>query len=171
MLRILLPCSDQLPWDTVCSHLNDVMRKLQYSEGIHNYLDTLWHSLQWKPTYELIKQKSELGIRPVSQPKTWRWREREQKKWQKRLTWYKKGGFDSVLFVPFTPNGRLRMMHEREIASCGFRIKVMERTEQRTNPKSYSYLWKLAGLESFQTTAFWEGGLLTVQVRWHWKLH
>ena len=31
MLQILLHCSDQLPWEIVCTHLNNFMKKLQYS--------------------------------------------------------------------------------------------------------------------------------------------
>ena len=126
MLRILLHCSDQLPWDTVCSHLNDFMRKLQYSGYTQPFRYNVTQSAM--KAYKLIKQKCDLGIRPVNRPKTWRRREREQEKRQKRQTWYKEGGFDSVLFVPFTPNGRLKKMYQHEIASCGFRIKVVERT-------------------------------------------
>ena len=31
MLRILLHCSDHLPWENVCTHLNNFMKKLQFS--------------------------------------------------------------------------------------------------------------------------------------------
>ena len=64
----------------------------------------------------------------------------EQKE-KKKKNWYKEGGFDSVLFVPTTPDGKLKKMYHHEIQNSGLRIKVIERTGktlksalQRTNP-------------------------------------
>ena len=51
----------------------------------------------------------------------------EQKE-KKRREWYKQGGFDSVLFVPSTPNGKLKRMYQTEISKSGLRIKVVEKT-------------------------------------------
>ena len=126
MLRILLHCSDQLPWEIVCTHLNNFMKKLQYSGYTQTFRYNVTQSAM--KAYEVIKRKSELGIRPVHRLKSWRRHERAKEKRRKKRTWYKDGGFDSVLFVPSTRNGRLKKMYQREIASSGFRIKVVERT-------------------------------------------
>ena len=46
----------------------------------------------------------------------------------KRKNWYRNGGFDTVLFIPVTPNKVLKRMYENEIKKSGIRIKVVERT-------------------------------------------
>ena len=76
MLRILLHCSDQLPWDTVCKHLNKFMKKLQYSGYTQPFRYHVMQSAM--KAYEKIKQKSELGIRTVNRLRSWRQDEREK---------------------------------------------------------------------------------------------
>ena len=126
MLRILLHCSDHLPWENVCTHLNNFMKKLQfsgYSQPFrYNVAKSALHAL------ETIKEKDRLGVRPVNRLKTWRRPERAARKLEKRKGWYKEGGFDSVLFVPSTPNSRLKRSYQKEIAQSGLRIKVVERS-------------------------------------------
>ena len=68
------------------------------------------------------------NIRPVNRLKNWNRAERERQKQQKRKEWYKQGGFDSVLFLPSTPQGKLKHMCEDIIKRSGIRIKVVERT-------------------------------------------
>ena len=41
---------------------------------------------------------------------------------------FKEGGFDSVLFVPSTPDGKLKRAYQKEITRSGHRIKVVEKT-------------------------------------------
>ena len=47
---------------------------------------------------------------------------------RKKRTWYKDGGFDSVLFVPSTPGGELKHAYQKVITKSGHRIKVVEKT-------------------------------------------
>ena len=61
---------------------------------------------------KLIKEKEALGIRPINRPKEWRRVEREEEKLEKKKLWYKSGGFDSVLFVPATPESKLKNMYQ-----------------------------------------------------------
>ena len=126
MLRILLHCSDQLPWETVCHHINEFMKKLQYS----GYTQTFRYNVAKSAmnAYDDIKEKERLGIRPKNRLKTWRRQEREIEKARKKKDWYKEGGFDSVLFVPSTPGSQLKRSYQKEIAKSGLRIKVIERT-------------------------------------------
>ena len=126
MLRILLHCSDQLPWENVCAHINNFMKKLQYSGYTQPFRYNVARSAM--NAFETIKQKKNLGIRPIHRLKTWKQRERQEEKREKKRAWYKEGGFDSVLFVPSTPGGRLKNLYQKEIARSGFRIKVVERT-------------------------------------------
>ena len=64
----------------------------------------------------------------MHRPKTWRRAERMMEKEEKKKTWYKTGGFDSVLFVPTTPERKLKRMYEDAIRRSGIRVKVVERT-------------------------------------------
>ena len=63
VLRILLHCSDQLPWEDVCRHVNHFMKKLQYSGYSQPFRYNVVKSAM--NAYETIKRKKALGIRPV----------------------------------------------------------------------------------------------------------
>ena len=126
MLNILLHCSDQLPWESVCTHINKFMKKLQYSGYTQPFRYNVAKSAL--NAYEIIKEKKRLGIRPVNRLKTWKRKEREAEKVKRKKSWYKDGGFDSVLFVPSTPENQLKRAYQKEIAKSGLRIKVIEKT-------------------------------------------
>ena len=126
MLRILLHCSRDLTWETVLQHLNSFMRKMQYSGYDKAFRYTVAKSAI--NAYETIRDNETKGIRPMHRPKTWRRVERMMEKEKKKKTWYKAGGFDSVLFVPSTPEGRLKRMYQDVIGRSGIRLKVVERT-------------------------------------------
>ena len=126
VLRILLHCSEYVEWETVCSHINAHMKKMQYSGYTQPFRYNVVKSAL--NAFESIKEKKVLGIRPINRPKDWRRAERDEETQEKKRTWYRNGGFDSVLFVPSTPEGKLKNMYQREIAKSGVRIKVVEKT-------------------------------------------
>ena len=139
LLRILVHCSKDLPWETVCEHANGFTKKLQFSgydqKFRHDVVKSGLHA------YETIKEKAEAGLRPINRPKEWKREERKRNKEEKKKSWYRKGGYDSVLFVPATPRSRLKKMYGREIKRSGIRIRVVERSGvtlksllQRSNP-------------------------------------
>ena len=139
MLRIITHCSEYLPWETVCCHVNNFMKKLQFS----GYDQSFRHSVANSSlkAFEAIKQSASEGRSPINRSKRWKREERREEREYKRKNWYKNGGFDSVLFVPCTPGGYLQKMYQREIARSGIRIKVIERAGitlknklQRSNP-------------------------------------
>ena len=126
VLRILLHCSKHVEWETVCGHVNKFMMKMQYSGYGQIFRFNVVNSAL--KAMKIIKEKEELGIRPINRPKEWKRAEREREKEEKKRKWYKSGGFDSVLFVPSTPDGKLKKMYEKEISGSGIRIKVVEKT-------------------------------------------
>ena len=126
MLRILIHCSKQLPWERICTHVNNFMRKLQYSG--YNQLFRCNVAKSALNAYKIIKEKEEQEIRPMNRPKDWMKHERMEEKQRKAKNWYKSNGFDSVVFVPMTPGNKLKHMYENEIKKSGIRIKVIERT-------------------------------------------
>ncbi|KAL9981754.1 hypothetical protein ACROYT_G010500 [Oculina patagonica] len=68
------------------------------------------------------------GEQPLYRPRSWKQLERAEERRGKRETWYRKGSFDSVIFVPATPRFQLRNQFMREIKETGFRIKVVEQS-------------------------------------------
>ena len=126
ILRIMLHCSRRLTWETVLEHLNNYMRKMQYSGYDKTFRYTVARSAI--NAYEKIRDQETLGIRPMHRPKGWKRVERMLEKEEEKKIWYKRGGFDSVLFVPATPEGKLKRMYEEIVRGSGIRMKVVEKT-------------------------------------------
>ena len=126
MLRRILHCSRHLEWEVVRKHLDNFMMKMQYS----GYDQTFRYEVAKSAinAFENLMEKEELRIRPIHRPKNWNRAERIRQKEEKKRTWYKRGGFDSVLFVPATPAGKLKKLYENAIRQSGIRMKVVERT-------------------------------------------
>ena len=102
------------------------MMKLQYS----GYDQEFRHEVAKSAinAYETIRDNEERNVRPMHRPKDWRKIERMEGKEAKRKGWYRQGGFDSVLFVPSTKDGKLKQGYQNIIRNSGFRVKVVERT-------------------------------------------
>ena len=125
VLRILLRCSKHIRWEVVCEHVNRFMKKMQYSGYTKTFRFNVVNSAL--NALKIIREKEASGIRPINRPKGWKRDEREKEKEEKKTKWYKRGGFDSVLFVPYTPEGRLKKLYQQEISKSGIRIKVVEK--------------------------------------------
>ena len=126
MLRILLHCSNHLAWQIVLKHLNNFMRKMQYSGYDQTFRYTVAKSAI--NAYEIIRNNEARGFRPMHRPKTWQRTERIIEKEEKKKTWYKQGGFDTVLFYTKNTGWQLKRLYERVIRRSGIRMKVVERT-------------------------------------------
>ena len=114
VLRIMLHCSNYLPWEVVSQHINNFMKKMQYSGYDKMFRYHVVNSAI--KAYQRIREKEELGIRPVNRPKDWEKETRRKQKQEKRKNWYKDGGLDSVLFfVTMTRNSELKRRYEKEI--------------------------------------------------------
>ena len=60
--------------------------------------------------------------------------ERNKLKESKKKTWYKKGGYESVIFVPCTPDSELMKRMDKKIKESGIEIKLIEKTAQFVQP-------------------------------------
>ena len=139
LLRVLLNCSELLPRKVVNNHANDLMRKMQYS----GYSKKFRHEvlLSAVEAYNKINDNDKRGIRPMYRPREWKREEREEEKKRKQREWYTKGGYDSVIFIPVTPNSELKNKMQNEVKRQGFKIKIVEqagtslkRLLQRSDP-------------------------------------
>ena len=63
--------------------------------------------------YDKIREQDEKGIKPMYGHKTWKQKEREKERREKKDGWYKKGGFESVIFFPTTPKSKLKKKYEK----------------------------------------------------------
>ena len=139
MLRVLLNCSKELPWRVPTQHVNEMVLRMQYSGYSKKFRYEVVNSAL--KAYDERMSADENGTRPLYRPNGWKTRERAIEKQKKKNSWYKKGGNDSVIFVPATPRSELQKRYAKEIKAKGLNIKVFEqagvslkRLLQRSNP-------------------------------------
>ena len=126
VLRILLKCSRELPWETAVGHVNHMMQRLQYSGYDQRFRAEVVRSAL--KAYNRLIELDASGEQPLYRPRSWKQLERAEERRGKREIWYRKGGFDSVIFVPATPRSQLRNQFMREIKETGFKINVVEQS-------------------------------------------
>ena len=68
------------------------------------------------------------GEKPLYRPREWRALERERERRKRRDNWFRKGDFDTVVFVPATPGSQLKRRYIREIKATEFKIKIVEQS-------------------------------------------
>ena len=125
-LRILRNCNKDLPWENTAKHLTIMMMRMQYSGYDQKFrYDVLTTALA---AYKKIKENDEKGEAPMYRPKNWRKEERRKIKESKKTTWYKKGGYKSVIFVPCTPKSELMKRFNEKIDESGLKIKLVEKS-------------------------------------------
>lgn len=125
ILRIITHCSRNLPDEIRINHINEMMKKIQNSGyNKERRYDIVNSALK---AYEKLLQKEKDGERPIHRPKDWNKEQRNKEKKQKTKIWYKTGGAESVIFVPYTPNSELKKRYERRIKETNIKIKIMEK--------------------------------------------
>ena len=87
--------------------------------------------------YDKIKDDDKRGIRPMYRPREWKREEWEEEKKRKQREWYTKGSYDSVIFIPATPNSELKNKMQNEVKRQGFRIKIVDRTSRHVTKETY----------------------------------
>ena len=138
-LRILLNCSGELPWDAKAQHLQNFSARMQFSgynqKFRYEVIDSAVKALR------KIEDAVARGERPIYRPKEWKWQEREEKKRDSKTTWFRRGGCQSVVFIPATPGSILKSKFEKEITKSIYKIRVVELSGkslksqlQRSNP-------------------------------------
>ena len=139
LLRVMLRCSPRLGWNNVVDHLNGMMKRMQFSGHNQTYRAQILKSAL--AAYDKIVRNDAEGIEPMYRPKDWNRETREEDRQKKRETWFKRGGAETVIFVPNTPGSELKKRYQREIHGAGIKVKVVETTGrslksilQRSNP-------------------------------------
>ena len=78
--------------------------------------------------YLKIVEHDRNGVKPMYRPKGYQLEERKESKRKKKKTWYAKGGYESVIFAPATPNSSLKKNYEKAIKETPLKIKVVEQS-------------------------------------------
>ena len=125
-LRVLLNCSEEMPWTEKVIHLQQYEHRLQYS----GYSSKMRYEIvdSAVKAYKKIQADASNGVRPMYRLRSWNYAKREEKKQEKRANWYRRGGYQSVLFVPATPGSVLKKKCETEIRNSMFKLRVVEKT-------------------------------------------
>ena len=133
-------------------HVNHMMLRLQYSGYDQKFRTEV--VLSALKAYNRMIELDASGEQPLYRPREWKRLERAQEKRRKRNSWYRKGGFDTVVFVPATPGFQLKSRYIEEIEGAGFKIKVVEqsgvtlkRMLQRSDPFREKECNQLPGLQ------------------------
>ena len=125
VIRRLKNCSLSLPWKEKVKHLENFNLKMQFSGYTKKFrIEVLRSGIQ---AYEKMKENDEKKITPLHRPRKWKQQEREEKKRHKRENWYRRGGNDSVVFIPATPRGELKKRLMKKIQDTDVKLKIVEK--------------------------------------------
>ena len=128
VIRIMRNCHPDLPWEEKVSHLNTFTERMRDSGYPERYrAEVIQSGLKG---YEKMLEVEKTGGRPVNRLKKTNQEERRRQKLQKKDTWYKEGGFSTVLFVPCTPGGilckKLKEIETRGREDRQWSVKIIE---------------------------------------------
>ena len=126
MVRIMLHCSRNLPYEVKVRHINDFILRMQYSGYNKEFRYDVTKSAM--KAYDNILEKDALGEKPIHRAKDWKIEERRKEKVKKKENWYKNKGSETVIFVPYTPHSQLKSIYMELIKQSKLKIKVVERS-------------------------------------------
>ena len=124
-LRVILNCSRELPWERVVFFLNDFMARVQFSGYGASFRYQILNSAF--AAYDRMLKSDTDGSRPLHRPRGWNSDERVNEKGAKKVEWYKRGGYESVVLVPATPKSALQKTFKEALRDSGLRVRVVER--------------------------------------------
>ena len=119
----------EVPWSEKAEMLSDFSARLRFSGYSERYRQQVIRSVLsgWD---KMVKEQEE-GRRPINRAREWQADQRKMDKTKKKNSWYKAGGFSTVIFCPYTPGGELarrwRQIEARGAETRGWRFKVVER--------------------------------------------
>ena len=126
VIRILKNCSQELPWEVKVEHLEHLSLRLQYSGYDMKFRREIIDS--GIKAYRQMEENDRQGRIPLHRTREWKRNERERMKRVKKEEWFKKGGYESLIFVPATPKAELKKKLQRKVDETDIKIKVIEKT-------------------------------------------
>ena len=119
-------CNPKIPWERAVGHVNNMMRRMQYSGYSKGFRYEIVQSALH--AYKKIQELDQTGVKPMYRPKEWRQNERRKEKEEKRRSWYRKGNYSSVIFVLATPESSLKRSLDEDVKKSGLWIRIVEKS-------------------------------------------
>ena len=123
-LRILRYTKLEVPWVEKAEMLSEFSARLRDSGYRQEVIQSVLRG------WEKMVEEQEAGQRPINRARSWQEAERRKEKERKKTTWYKSGGYSTVIFCPRTAGSELaekwRELEEKGAESRGWRYKVVE---------------------------------------------
>ena len=129
ILRIFRNSHRDLEEEVVNGDLTSYMKKLQNSGYSREYRVEVLKS--GRKAWSEMKKADSRGEKPIYRPRGWREGEREEKKRNKIDSWYKTGGYESMMFVPATPGAELRKEIQEEMDKLQMKVKIVEKPGEK----------------------------------------
>ena len=124
-LRIILNCSEELEDETKNQHLGFFMARLQASGYDHEFRLEVLKSA--KHAFQKLKERERTGGQ-IHRERTHNRTKRKKDKEEKKKNWFNTDKYESVLFVPATPNSELQQKMQESLKKTNVKIKVIERS-------------------------------------------
>ena len=125
-LRVLKNCHEGIGWERITGHLSFFMARMQASGYDKEFRFQVLKSAM--NAFEEKKEESRTSGVPLYRPRSWRRMERRKQREEKKKTWFKRNGVESVMFIPATPNEELRKILQEKVDQSGVRVKVVEKS-------------------------------------------
>ena len=84
--------------------------------------------LRAKSKFDSMVKKDKDGEIPLYRPREWKRTERLKDKENKKRNWFKRGGYESVIFIDATPGSQLTRACQRVLNEIGLKIRVVEKS-------------------------------------------
>ena len=78
VLRVLLNCNPKIPWERMVGHVNNMMRRMQYSGYSKGFRYEIVQSALH--AFKKVQELDQTGVKPMYRPKEWRQNERRKEK-------------------------------------------------------------------------------------------
>ena len=121
-VRRLRNCKPELPWETKANFLQDYVVRMFHA----GYSEKFRHNVikQAIARYEGMLAADRDGQHPLYRDRDWFYQELRSPNPKKKTTWLTKGGFDTVIMCPATPNGELAKMFQQVVDSSHGPVKI-----------------------------------------------
>ena len=127
-LRILRNTKLEVPWSEKAEMLSEFSARLRDSGYTERYRQQLIESVL--RGWDKMVVEHEAGRRPINRARSWQEETRRKTKARKKTSWFKTGGYSTVIFCPFTPGSELakrwRAIEAKDAETRGWRYKVVE---------------------------------------------
>ena len=115
-LRILRNTKLEVPWSKKAAMLTEFSARLRDSGYSERFRQEIIKSIL--RGWDKMVEEHSAGRRPINRSKSWQEDRRRREKIRKKSTWYKSGGYSTVMFCPWTPGSELAKRW-REIEARG----------------------------------------------------